>query len=269
MTELGPSAKHVLADYASVVGPQYTDAVQNWNELVRRIERDEPEMPLPVVTPLRGRTRAIVALSFAAAAAIAALWVGGRATVAALATDDRPSAASWQGGSLVGEHEPAAVVDQVVVVDDDERRRDRPRAAELVETPTVVAPIAPPPPPPVVTPRTKPARPQASRTDAAPTDAGATTDAASTLEQVGMIRKAYAALRAGDPGQALRVLDGHAKRWPTSEFAGERDLLRVKALCAAGRKSEAESAAATFKRKHPGSPLRAALEQCTDDEPTP
>ncbi len=258
MTELGPSAKSVLADYAAVVGPQYPEAAQNWNELVRRIERGEPEMQLPLVatksTPSRGRVGAIVALSIATAAAIAALWLGGRATVAALATDDRPNAASWQGGSLVGEHEPAAVVDQVVVVDDDERRAARPRA---VETAPVVVPFVPPPPPaPVVAQKSKPRT--APRVDPAPPS----TDAASTLEQVGAIRKAYAALKAGDPSQALRVLDGHAKRWPTSEFAGERDLLRVKALCAAGRTSEAESAAATFKKRHPGSPLGAALKQC-------
>lgn len=264
MTELGPTAKSVLADYAAVVGPQYGETVQNWHELVKRIDRGEPEMQLaPIAKPARGRVRAIVALSCAAAAAIAALWLGGRASVAALEADDRPNAASWQGGSLVEEPEPAAVVDQVVVVDDDERRRARPRTPEA---PVAVAPFVPPPPPaPIVAQKSKPRAPtpRVERTDDAPTDA------ASTLEQVGAIRKAYAALKAGDPSQALRVLDAHAKRWPTSEFAGERDLLRVKALCAAGRTSEAESAAAAFKRKHPGSPLGAALKQCAGDGSTP
>jgi hypothetical protein len=249
----------MLADYAACVGPQYQDAVQNWHGLVRRIERGEPEIALPAdAPPRRGRVRIAVAMSLAAAAALAVLWLGGRATVAALEANERPSAASWQGGSLAGEHEPAAVVDEVVVVEDDARPRSRARAPEQAPAPTVTAPVAPPK---VVVPleparRGKPsAKPGRIAEDAS--DASA-----STLEQVAAIRRAYAAVRDGDGDRALRMLDAHAKQWPTSEFAGERDLLRVRALCAAGRKQDAEQAAAAFKRKHPGSPLGAALKQC-------
>ena len=269
MTELGPSAKRVLVDYANVVGPQPSDAAQNWNDLVRKIERGEPEMQLVAEPPSRGRARLVVAISFAAAAAALLLWFGGRATVAALAADDRPSAASWQGGSLVGSPEPAAVVDEVVVVSDDVRPRPRPApsAADTNVADTSVAPVAPAPtaPAPVVRKPKPSSKPAASVADPAATPE----DAASALEQVGVIRKAYAALRDGDGARALRVLDGHAKRWPTSEFAGERDLLRVRALCLAGKKREAESAAASFQRKHPGSPLGAVLEHCAGKEPTP
>jgi len=261
MTELGPSAKRVLADYGNVVGPQHGDAAQNWNDLVRKIERGEPEMQLVAEPPSRGRARLGVAIACAAAAAALLLWFGGRATVAALAVDDRPSAASWQGGSLVGTPEPAAVVDEVVVVADDVRPHPRPTASAAD---TSVAPIAPAPPAPApVVRKPKPSSKAAVSVTATPEDA------ASALEQVGVIRKAYAALRDGDGARALRVLDGHAKRWPTSEFAGERDLLRVRALCLAGKKREAESAAASFQRKHPGSPLGAVLEHCAGKEPTP
>jgi hypothetical protein len=258
----------VLADYANVVGPQHSNAVHNWHDLVRKIERGEPEIQLVADPPSRSRARIVVAIGFAAAAAIALLWFGGKATVAALAIDDRPSAASWQGGSIVDTQEPAAVVDHVVVVDDDARPRPRAsapttNAAEPAAPPAVVPP---PPPAPAASKSKASSKPAANKPSVSPSVTPE--DAASALDQVKVIGKAYAALRDGDGARALHVLDGHAKRWPTSEFAAERDLLRVRALCLAGRKSDAENAAASFKRKHPGSPHGAALKHCAGNEPT-
>ncbi|HET6584584.1 MAG TPA: hypothetical protein VFG69_14095 [Nannocystaceae bacterium] len=265
MNDLGPVAKSVLADYAAVVGPQFPTAAQNWNDLVRRIERGEQPMPLPPATPARGRARLVVAISFAAAAALALVWVGGRVTVAALEADERPSAASWQGGAIVDDQEPAAVVDEVVVVKDDARSRPRSATPTIGAATTVVPPAVAPAPPLVSVRKPKPSvkPPRAPE----PTPAITPEDAASALEQVRAIARARAALRDGDPERALRQLDSHARRWPTSDYAEEREMLRVAALCQAGRHDAAKSAAASFRRAHPGSPLGAHLKHCERDEP--
>jgi hypothetical protein len=264
MTDLGRSAKNVLADYAAVVGPQFPTAAQNWNDLVRRIERGEQPMPLPAAAPVRSRARLVVAISFAAAAALALVWVGGHVTVAALEADERPNAASWQGGSIVESQEPAAVVDQVLVVHDDARsRRATPSAANA---PTIAPPIVRVPEPTVVErkPKASAKSPRAVEPPVVPAP-----DAASALEQVRAIGKARAALRDGDPEKALRQLESHARRWPTSDYAEDREMLRIAALCQAGRHDAAQSAATAFRRAYPGSALGVHLKYCERSEPTP
>lgn len=266
MNDLGPSAKRVLADYAAVVGPQFPTAAQNWNDLVRRIERGEQPMPLPAAGPQRGRARLVVAITFAAAAALALVWVGSRVTVAALEADERPSAASWQGGSIVDDREPASVVDEVVVVKDDARSRPRSDTPSVATAPKIASPSAPVPAPPVIARRPKPAV-ESPRGEPTPTPAATPEEAASALQQVRAIGSARAALRDGDPERALRQLESHARRWPTSEWAEERELLRIAALCQAGRHEAGLRAAASFSRAHPGSALGVHLKHCERSEP--
>jgi outer membrane protein assembly factor BamD (BamD/ComL family) len=68
------------------------------------------------------------------------------------------------------------------------------------------------------------------------------------------LKAAEQALRAGDPGSALRALDEHARRYPNGSLAEERTVSRVLALCAAGRTDEARGVARNFLASRPSSP---------------
>lgn len=76
--------------------------------------------------------------------------------------------------------------------------------------------------------------------------------------ETALLRRAQAALAAHtatSPDDALAALDEHARRFPAGTLAEERDATRALALCAAGRITEAQSAARSFLAAHPTSPL--------------
>jgi hypothetical protein len=57
-----------------------------------------------------------------------------------------------------------------------------------------------------------------------------------------------------DPAKALGLCDEHAKRFPASRFAQERDTLAITALMALGRTADARKRADAFKVAYPDSP---------------
>jgi len=73
------------------------------------------------------------------------------------------------------------------------------------------------------------------------------------LEMIGAGRKALAA----SPAQALAYADQHARDYPDSQLVAQRAELRVRALCALGRRDEARAEA---ERRGPGK-VRDALQQ--------
>jgi hypothetical protein len=73
--------------------------------------------------------------------------------------------------------------------------------------------------------------------------------------EASLLRDADAALRAGDAGRALALLDEHTATFPGGVLAQERSAERVIVLCALGRTTEARRAAAAFLIDHPSSPL--------------
>jgi len=66
---------------------------------------------------------------------------------------------------------------------------------------------------------------------------------------------AQAALRAGDAGRALSILNEHAKRFPAGKLATARQVTRMVALCQAGSPKQARAEAATFLARNPSSPF--------------
>jgi hypothetical protein len=101
-------------------------------------------------------------------------------------------------------------------------------------------------PPPVASPSRRPAR----RTN----DGG--------RADVALVRSAYEALRDGDPTRALVLADEHARRFPASALAEERDATRVLALCAAGGE-DARAAFERYRRDYPaGVQLRRLPAEC-------
>jgi len=73
------------------------------------------------------------------------------------------------------------------------------------------------------------------------------------LEMIGAGRKSLAS----NPGQALAYADQHARDYPDSQLVSQRAELRVRALCALGRRDEARAEA---DRRGPGK-VRDALKQ--------
>jgi hypothetical protein len=63
-----------------------------------------------------------------------------------------------------------------------------------------------------------------------------------------------------DPEATLALLTQHAERFPDGVFAAEREVLRVEQLCALGRRSEAETIAASFLARRSQHPLRARIQ---------
>jgi hypothetical protein len=121
------------------------------------------------------------------------------------------------------------------------------QAPQLAPQP-IVAAEAPSPAPPVSEPRGD-VRPRA----AAPQDP--------LSAELTLLHTARQAWQDGKPQLALDLAQKHARLYPRSQLASERDALRVFALCGLDRTSEARDLASALLARAPGSPLRASLEQ--------
>jgi len=115
------------------------------------------------------------------------------------------------------------------------------KAAPAPEAPVAPAPENAAP----VSPREEPA---AKRTPASSRSAD------SLAEEVAILSRASAELRAGRPAAALSALEEHQRAFPSGALAQERSAARIQALCALGRKKEAESELTRFARTSPHSP---------------
>ena len=102
--------------------------------------------------------------------------------------------------------------------------------------------------------------PVAAETAVEPVPAELVAAAPSTLaEEVRLLSSAQRALNEGDPTTALARLAEHGRRFPSGTMAEERDAARALALCRAGRREEAQAAAARFLADRPTSPLAARV----------
>lgn len=78
-------------------------------------------------------------------------------------------------------------------------------------------------------------------------------------EELVLIRSAQSSLGAGNATGALQTLDQHAQRFPRGKLAQEREVTRVRALCRAGRTSEARGLYRALAKGAPSSPHLASL----------
>jgi hypothetical protein len=184
-------------------------------------------------------------LAPAPAAALAGWKIGSIVALAAI------------GGAGVGAIAHARWAEPKIVVVD--------RAVE-VPAPVVVAPpiVAAPdtPPPPLVA--------SAAPVRAAPAiraSAATTTPAAPAPRDPGLARErtlldmARTALSRGDSTAALSAADTHAREFPSSQLAEEREVLAIQALAAANRSPEARRRAAVFRMTYPKSALLPIVEE--------
>jgi hypothetical protein len=113
---------------------------------------------------------------------------------------------------------------------------------------TIPAEPAPLPPAPTERTREEPARPRAAPQDP-------------LAAELTLLHAAKEAWQEGQARSALELVQKHARLYPHSQLASEREALRVFALCGLGRTSEAREAASVVLTKAPGSPFRAAIEE--------
>ena len=78
------------------------------------------------------------------------------------------------------------------------------------------------------------------------------------LEQINTARGA------ASPAAALEALERHLERFPAGQLSAERDLLRVEALCALGRREAATTIRERFARQHPDSPHASRMRAACD-----
>ena len=80
-------------------------------------------------------------------------------------------------------------------------------------------------------------------------------------DEATLFRRAGDALRDGDPSRALRLVDDQARLYPNGTFVQEREVLRIDALTALGKKDDAHDRARAFLAQYPDSPHRVRLER--------
>jgi hypothetical protein len=210
-----------------------------------RLEPSSTLEPLPLVRP-RGWVAPVVGVAVAVAAVVVAALAfrpgESRETVARPA----PSAAAHE----VGLGEPAQAAP----------------ARRATDAPTMAAPSASPMPahvPPVepsiashrraTLPTDREPLPTASASASPETEdpVEETTDA--LVAELMLVREARHALRAERPARALELLDAHAQAFPEGQMREDREVLRIEALCAAGKAPQARAEVRQFLRAFPGS----------------
>ncbi|MGK3986597.1 sigma-70 family RNA polymerase sigma factor [Sorangium sp. So ce136] len=82
-----------------------------------------------------------------------------------------------------------------------------------------------------------------------------------------VLQRAIAALGAGKATEALNALERHARSYPRSSRAQQREALAIQALVQTGRRAEAAARAARFREAFPGSAYLPAIEDALNSLP--
>jgi hypothetical protein len=115
--------------------------------------------------------------------------------------------------------------------------------------------VSPAAPVPSILARGTSSEPTAPKLAAAEPNAGAARRPSDRLAQeVAILSQATSALHAGRAASALSAIDEHQRKFPNGLLAEERRVARVQALCALGRRAEAEPELQRLVRQAPQSP---------------
>jgi len=100
----------------------------------------------------------------------------------------------------------------------------------------------------------------------APTGAHSSKPADELAQEAALLHEAQAAWRTGQSARALELANLHAQRFPRSQLANERDVLRVLSLCKLGQSQAAKQVGARLLRKAKGSPwYQSVAQSCAAD----
>jgi RNA polymerase sigma factor (sigma-70 family) len=110
-------------------------------------------------------------------------------------------------------------------------------------------------------------------TSAAPSLSSAPTDAdegdGRGATEGALIQRASAALAAGRSGEAIKLAQSHAKKYPRGRMGQERDVILIQALVLAGQHERAVELADRFRRASPASPFLPTIDAAIGAKPSP
>lgn len=260
MARPDPRGRAMLRTYRSAkAGPvEHRDAL--WSRIEASLDQGAPGPSLelePSVEPGPVRGSGWVVPAVAATVAVAALVVAAL-TLGSGGSRDASRRRAAAEATYETSHDQAPAEPVVVPTE----ALTGAAAAEPPSTPTTTLTVGSEPPSPSA--RRRPARPggrdplaPASDAVLAPTpalgeDATVTVDDELQAEMA-LIRAARHALQAARPARALEVLDAHARAFPAGQMREDRAVLRIEALCGAGKAPQARAEVALFLRAFPGS----------------
>lgn len=244
MSRRDPRARAMLRAYRETTGyaPRERDAL--WGRIESSLDGAEAGPALEGPSPAMPRGLALgVGLGVAVVAAAVLLWAPWRGAPS-------PRERSQQAPRTRREPAPQRV------------EPPRPTAVGVApaepgsSTTGTEASASPPSPPPQPSPPDSRGRARATTTRRAEAPAAEPPPASAVDElqaELVLIGKARQALRADDPRRALEVLDAHARAFPQGQMREDRLVLRIEALCAAGKGPQASAEARLFLRGYPGS----------------
>jgi hypothetical protein len=108
----------------------------------------------------------------------------------------------------------------------------------------------------------EPLAPEPSKPPAVGTPAQGNADA--LREENRLLREARSLERAGNPAQALRILNELDRRFAHGALLQEREILRIQSLSATGSTSAAKTRAEQFLKRYPASPYAAHVRSILD-----
>ncbi len=251
MTDLGPESRALLDAIHDAHDPDEADRARNRAALMRRIAAGAvvattatAAAKAAAANTVAAKTTVAVTPTVAAAGGsafflkgVAILALLGAAGVSVPKLFSSPSPASQPATTAV---QPVATAPAPVVAAE-------PVAPVVAEPAPVVAepaPVAAEPAPKAVAIAPKPSVAKPVETQATP---------ASIAADLGAIRDAHAALKAGDPARALALTDTISTSSPVAQ---ERAVVRILAHCAMG---SGQDVASRFLDAHPGSPAAARI----------
>jgi hypothetical protein len=101
----------------------------------------------------------------------------------------------------------------------------------------------------------------------APAEGGPPSSVQQYAVELGLLEPARSSIGRGDYGGALGAIARHQREYPRGQLAQEREALRVRALWGMGQRSQAESAAVSFRKRYPRSVLLSWMKEPA--KPTP
>lgn len=230
--------------------PSETERARTWDAIAARVSRGETGPILGAATPRRTRRRT---MAIAAVGGLLAAVIVGAILLPVAQTLDRGSdrdalqAAEFATPTTEATSDAVVVDDEIELLTDAAPRRQR-RAAIEPEPIVEPEPVIETPPRPRMRRRAPP--------EPSPPDVVAPPPATSSVgEEARLLQRARTALARRDPAAALAIVRDHAKRFPETIFAPERDSLELLSECALGRSAAVRDALAAFLDRHAGSGL--------------
>jgi len=225
-------------------------------DLARQARTPGEEDKLRIAERLAVPLAAGAALGTAAGAAKAAAGAGAGAKVAgsaALGSSGLGGFGSSIAAKIAALVAVGAVGTAVVVGQLDAEKSPAPAPAQMQE-PTRAAPEPEPQrvvPDPAVESEPEPSEPIVKQGTPVPSIHKSAPELA---QEAALLHQAQSAWRAGQSAEALQLANQHAERFPQSQLANERDVLRVLSLCKLGQVQAAKQVGARLLRKAKGSP---------------